>query len=116
MAVVFGWWMMRLGADDAPCIVIPDGDPEPILPWMALWFGGPRVVRVWGAGGGEERGEEEEEEKMDPLVKPEDDEILKEDDEILKEDDEILKGDDGVFGGFIQRVVKSLKPYFWRFQ
>ena len=21
-----------------PTIVIPDGDPEPILPWMALWF------------------------------------------------------------------------------
>ena len=36
---------------------------------------GPRVIRVWGAGGGEERGEVEEEEKMDPLVKPENDEI-----------------------------------------
>ena len=51
-----------------PAIVIPDGDPEPILPWMALWFMEPRVVRVWGKGAlaMKERGARvEEEEKMD---------------------------------------------------
>jgi hypothetical protein len=33
-----------LGVDDTPTLVIPDGDPEPILPWRALWFMGLRVV------------------------------------------------------------------------
>jgi hypothetical protein len=43
---VFGEGMMKLGEDDAPTIVIPDGDPEPILPGMALWGFGEDDGRV----------------------------------------------------------------------